>query len=861
MDLNFGPVLLNVAQNIAMAVFALVALPSLHKPTFPLGKHGAAAVLGLLFSLVVILGMTNPVKLAPGVIIDGRSPLMALAGFIGGPLTAAVAAVVADAYRLWLGGAGAWVGVANVTIAGMLGVGARWAALRRDGELRGAHLLPLAALTALVPFLPRLFLPAQVQHQLFGSVAGPLAIGSVVGIMLFGFLMLRELRRIELEAALGRKTDILEATLSTIPDGILVLDEDLKLVTGNKQLFEMFDLDRDEILAAPDPGKALREARVRRGDFGEGDPEKLLANWETALRSPKSRQYEQRIASGRWVEVRGQNLSLGGRVTVTRDVTRRKEHEAALNLAKEEADRARLAAERANRAKSEFLANMSHEIRTPLNGVIGAAHLLLDSRLDADQRRYLDIITLSGQHLLSVIEDVLDISKLEAGRMSLETVVFRFSDVLNTAVELLRPKASEKGLALETTIDPGIAQNFIGDPTRIRQVLVNLIGNALKFTDQGSIAVSARYAANPDGTPGVRVEVKDTGIGISEEAQKSLFQTFSQADGTITRRFGGTGLGLAISKQLVELMGGKIGVESRPGEGSTFWFTLPPRRTARAAEDAGAAAQSSADVSGSRVLVVEDVEINRLIARESLRRLGCHVEIAEDGARAVEMALDGDYDLILMDIQMPRMDGVEATRRIRSSRGPRARVPIIAVTAHAMATEREAYLAAGLDDYLSKPFKPAALREIVARWTGESREASPPAPQPGKAVLERVDVGRINDLAAAISPEVLQGLFATWVANTAESVERISGLAEARDVKALLAEAHKLAGSAGNFGALRLETMAREVEKACRADAGADVRENAAAIKRTHVETIEIIRERLAVSDAAVSEPARALGD
>ena len=861
MDLNLGHVLLSLAQNIAMAVFALVALPSLYKPTFPLGKHGAAAILGLLFSSVVVLGMTDPIKLAPGVIIDGRSPLMALAGFIGGPVSAAVAAVVADTYRFWLGGAGTWVGVANVTLAGALGVGVRWAALRRDGELRTAHLVPLAILTALVPFVPRFFLPEAVRHQLFGLVAAPLAVGAVAGIMIFGFLMLRELRRIELEAALGRKTDILEATLSTIPDGILVLDEDLKLVTSNKQLFEVFDLDREEILGAPDPGKALREARVRRGDFGEGDPDKVLADMETALRSPKSRQYEQRIASGRWIEVRGQNLSLGGRVTVTRDITRRKEHEAALNLAKEEADRARVAAESANKAKSEFLANMSHEIRTPLNGVIGAAHLLLDSRLDADQRYYLDIITLSGQHLLSVIEDVLDISKLEAGRMALETVVFRFSDVVNTAVELLRPKATEKGLALETTIDPGIAQNFIGDPTRIRQVLVNLIGNALKFTDKGRVAVSARYVANPDGTPGVRVEVKDTGIGISDDAQKSLFQTFTQADGTITRRFGGTGLGLAISKQLVELMGGKIGVESRPGEGSTFWFTLPPRRTALAAEDAGAATPSGTDVSGCRVLVVEDVEINRLIARESLRRLGCHVEIAEDGARAVEMALAGDYDLILMDIQMPRMDGVEATRRIRSSQGPRARVPIIAVTAHAMATEREAYLTAGLDDYLSKPFKPAALREIVARWTGESREAPSPAAASGKATLERVDVDRINDLAEAISPEVLRGLFATWVANTTECVERISGLAEARDGKELSAEAHKLAGSAGNFGALRLERLARDLEKACRADAGADRREDAASIRRTHAETVDAIRERLAASEAPVPEAARAHGN
>src|SRR5579883_694177 len=861
MSPSFWPVLLSLAQSIALAVFALAALPWLHKRTFPLGRHGGDAVLGAIFGAVVILGMLDPVRIAPGVFIDGRSPLMALAGFIGGPVALAVAAAMADAFRFWLGGVGALVGISTVTLSGIVGAGVRWWGLRRDGELREMHLVPLAVLASLIPFIPRLFLPFPIAMELIGAAGPPLTLGTVVGVLIFGFLLLREQRRIDLEAAVANKTEILEATLSTIPDGILVLDADLKLVTCNERLLEVFDLDREAILGAADPARAIRELRVRRGDFGPGDPDQLLAQWERALRSTQSRQYEQQIASGRWVEVRGQTLSRGGRVTVTRDITERKDREAALERARQEAEGARLAAEAASRTKSAFLANMSHEIRTPMNGVIGAAHLLRETSLDAQQRSYVDVITLSGEHLLSVIEDVLDVSKLEAGRMALENIVFNFADVVGTAVELLRPKAVQKSLAIHVQVDPAVGRNFLGDPTRIRQVLVNLIGNAIKFTDKGSVSVSAGYVAEPSGAPMLRVEVRDTGVGISADAQKTLFQTFSQADNTITRRFGGTGLGLAISKQLVQLMGGAIGVESRPGEGSVFWFTLPLRQAARSAPDAEQGLRSGADVSGRRVLVAEDVEVNRLIAREMLRRMGCQAEMAEDGARAVEMALASDYDIVLMDIQMPRLDGVEATRRIRAAGGRRGRVPIVALTAHAIASEREAYLAAGLDDYLSKPFKPAALREIIARWTGERNGTSDIAVVSGEPAPELVDRERLEDLARIVSPAALAELFDTWIGNTTESVERISSLAAARDGAGLAAEAHRLAGMAGNFGATHLASLARKLEEACRSDRTRDAQGEAAEIGRAAADTADAVRDRLSGQLSAIRETVSAVGD
>jgi CheY-like chemotaxis protein len=261
------------------------------------------------------------------------------------------------------------------------------------------------------------------------------------------------------------------------------------------------------------------------------------------------------------------------------------------------------------------------------------------------------------------------------------------------------------------------------------------------------------------------------------------------------------------------------------------------------------------------VLVVEDVEVNRLIAREVLRRMGCQVEIAEDGAQAVEMILATDYDVVLMDIQMPRMDGVEATRRIRAAGGARGRVPIVALTAHAIASEREAYLAAGLDDYLSKPFKPAALREIMARWTGDSRAEAAPASGCGDLPAELIDSARLRDLAQVISPAELCELFRTWIANTTESIERISALAEAPDATGLAEEAHRLAGSAGNFGAARLALLARELQQACRAGSVADARQSAASIRQIHAETAAAVRERLPAEASGVLEPAGAHGD
>jgi PAS domain S-box-containing protein len=403
---------------------------------------------------------------------------------------------------------------------------------------------------------------------------------------------------------------------------------------------------------------------------------------------------------------------------------------------------AKEAAEAANRAKSEFLANMSHEIRTPMNGVLGMVSLLHNTPLSSQQRQYARAIEVSGDALLSIINDILDISKLEAGRLELESIDFDLAGAVESAVTLISGRAETKGVGLAVEIDPAAELTLRGDPNRIRQVLLNLLGNGIKFTHSGLVSLRVGVAAaERDGMAGpvVRFEVADTGIGVSAEAQERLFQKFSQADSSITRRFGGTGLGLAICKQLVELMCGRIGAESAPGQGSTFWFeiplvsgrtALPQARSAEAnSRDTGERVPSSRDraaahgeaaaaPAGLRVLLAEDHKINQQFALAVLAAAGHRADLANNGHEAVEAVRTCDYDVILMDVHMPESDGIEATRRIRGMPPPKCNVPIIALTADAMSGSKEEYLAAGMDAYLSKPVKAADLLAMLAQVRG-----------------------------------------------------------------------------------------------------------------------------------------------
>jgi len=524
-----------------------------------------------------------------------------------------------------------------------------------------------------------------------------------------------------------RTRTVMQTILDNMSDGVSFYDKDYVWQFTNRIHIQRHEYP-PEMLAPGVTGWDRIRYQVRRGEYGpvaEEDVERWVTEIATLIRRPSGASYERRTANGRYVHFTYKTLEDGSLLGVYRDITELRQREEALAIAKETAEQARAEAEAANSAKSTFLATMSHEIRTPMNGVLGMIEVLERQGLSVAQQRTVATMRESAQALLRIIEDVLDFSKIEAGKLNLEQTTFSLSALMDQVRQTFVPLAEAKGLSVTSVVEPGSHDALIGDPTRVRQILFNLVGNALKFTERGGIVLRAGTAPLGGERTRVTLMVQDTGVGLSEEERSRLFRPFSQADSSTTRRFGGTGLGLSIVRRLAELMDGSVAVESEVDRGSTFTVELTLVAAADDSSLLGLPRPAPAGASSSilhdehrKVLVVDDHPVNREVLIRQLAILGVDADSAVDGEEALAMWRSGDYALVLADIHMPKIDGYELTRQIRAieAQSGAARTPLVAVTANVMKGEEERCLTVGMDAYLGKPISIDRLQVTLERW-------------------------------------------------------------------------------------------------------------------------------------------------
>lgn len=670
----------------------------------------------------------------------------------------------------------------------------------------GLCLLALVLLLVLVRMVlrPVLAVSAATARVAAGDYSAqvPVAASDEVGVLAESFNMMSHTlsQTVVSRDRLERALSVAEATMNASADGILVVGEGLKVISINDMFLGMWGIPAD--LAAMGDLEAMARFVLPQVE----DPEVFLdiaTRHSRDFLSPDRRDII-RLKDGRVFErISSPFLEAGrpaGRTITLRDLTPHYEVLAALSRARDEALEAA-------RIKTQFLAAVSHELRTPLNAIVGAAGLLQTTKLAADQEEYAKTLSSAARALLEMVEGILDFSKLDAGRMLMEHMSLRLDAILKDAVAMVSASAAGKGLRLVADGGQAASWALLGDPMRLRQILTNLLSNAVKFTDDGEVLLQVRHLESSEQSVLLEFSVKDSGIGITEEQRARLFAPFTQADATMSRRYGGTGLGLAICKSLVELMGGEIGLESEPGQGSRFWFRLwMDRAETDVASTPAEVPASPSPVSVQvrrdhlRVLVVDDNPTNRTLILRQLGLLGCAAVAAEDGERALEHVRTDEFGLILMDCQMPGRDGLETAREIRRRESGRRRTPIVALSANATEEDRRRCLEAGMDDFERKPTTLERLAALISRWD-----------------LPYDELALAGFAAVAADPSHdLPTLLSEFVDDARSRLAAVSeGIAKS-DLKACASAAHAVKGAAAAVGARGLREISRRIEAAAK---------------------------------------------